>query len=134
MKLYELVKTMLIERPELRDSDKKLIWAVFMKVGAANETSMTYYDFTDPKCPSTESIRRCRQKIQENHPDLKGSIKVQQLREGIEAQRGTHIYREELPIGPFVAMGQSIDKFGKDWEDLRAKLHSSKYKKVQVVD
>ena len=125
MKLYDLIKSLLTERQDLRDSDKKLIWAVFQELGYATSYTISFSDFTSPSCPSTESIRRCRQKIQENVPELRGSQKVQKLRDDIEDQRGTHIYREEtLPVT------ESLLKLAErpEWKELGAKLHSSKYK------
>lgn len=97
---YDLVKELLTDYPELRDSDKKLIWEVWERL------SLTYWmSITDQVCitkedfmnaPSTESIRRCRQKIQETHPELRGTEKIQRARKAIADQKGTHVYRETV--------------------------------------
>lgn len=95
MKLYDLIKKLLMEDVELRNSDKKLIWATWQELGLANE-SITYENFLKDKCPLPESIRRCRQKIQETHPELEATVKVKKLRKERARQKGTHIYREAV--------------------------------------
>lgn len=92
MKLYTLIKQLLIDYPELRDSDKKLIWYVWIENGNAHYEHITKNDFME--APSTESIRRCRQKIQEQHEELRGTPKVRKAREEKAKEKGTFIYRE----------------------------------------
>ena len=94
-KLFDLVKRLLEEKPERRNSDKKLMWAVWYKLGYATEDEIRFYDFLGLKCPTPESITRCRRKIQENFPHLKGSRKVQELRAEKESEKGTFVYREK---------------------------------------
>ena len=69
------VKMLLRDYPHLRDSDNKLIanfW--YQEIKKNNQTSLIAFldDFANSKYTSPESIRRCRQKIQEQHPELKG--------------------------------------------------------------
>ncbi len=95
MKLYDLIKKLLIENPELRDSDKKLMWKVWQIEGIVSDGSIAYDSFIERKTTSPESIRRCRQKIQETTPSL-GATKsrTREVRKEIERQRGTFIYRD----------------------------------------
>ena len=71
--LKEMVGFCLEKYPETRDSDKKL-WITYMtqfqglaKINNAHSPYMYFIDlFMDEKNPSMESIRRIRQKFQEN--------------------------------------------------------------------
>lgn len=97
MKIYDLVKMLLERYPELRGNDKLLIWNVWGHKGYLINTDTgtgINKDFF-MIATSTESIRRCRQKIQEKHPELRADKFIQDRRKEIENQRGTHIYREE---------------------------------------
>jgi len=103
MKIYDLVKNLLTDYPELRDDDRKLHWRVWEKLGFVNSYNNDVFDngymITEDsylEATSTETIRRCRQKIQELHPDLQSSKWMKKQREAIEKQRGTHIFREEI--------------------------------------
>lgn len=101
-KVYDLVKQLLEEYPETRDSDKKLIWKIWDSLGHIHEEqimgqlipTIDYYHFMDS--PSTESIRRCRQKLQETHPELRGSKYIQDKRSEKQKSKSSFIYREEL--------------------------------------
>ena len=70
----DVVKSLLEERPATRDSDNILICLVYSKLG---------YSFKKPFCeimeavehsklPTMESITRCRRKLQEKYPHLRG--------------------------------------------------------------
>jgi hypothetical protein len=102
-KIYDLIKELLTDYPELRDSDKKLRWNIWSRSGFIRGTRVlagspfsfiTEEDYM--KAPNDETIRRCRQKIQELHPELRSSKFVQDKKELIERQRGTHIFREQI--------------------------------------
>lgn len=102
MKVYDLVKDILISHPSARDSDKQLIWTVWFRLGYVTNPSglvgrsMILFDaFMNKKCPAPETIRRCRQKIQEKYPELRSSKRVQQEKDKLAAQKGTHVFREE---------------------------------------
>ena len=103
MKLYDTVKEMLEKYPPLRDSDRLLIWNIWGKQGKlirSNDpalTSISKQEFMLAASP--ESIRRCRQKIQENFPELRASENIQKEKDAIANQKGTHVYREELKGG-----------------------------------
>jgi hypothetical protein len=99
--LYEKIKQLLNDYPDYRNSDRKLIWRIWMEQGFVysmrGEDLITYPMFM--KATSPETIRRTRQKIQQNFPELRSSEKVLQEKSKIEAQKGTHVYRE-----PFTGM------------------------------
>lgn len=98
MKLYDLVKELLEESVIYRNSDKKLIWKVWRINGAVNEGSdiLTFDKFMSATSP--ESIRRCRQKIQETFPELRASTEVDDERQLKAEEKGTFIYREPIKV------------------------------------
>jgi hypothetical protein len=92
MKTYDLIKETLEDCPETRNSDKKLQWKIWTRLGYVEEGyALQYEDFL--RATSPETIRRCRQKIQELHPELQAIRRVRAERKYIENQRGTHIFR-----------------------------------------
>lgn len=95
MKIYDLVKKLLEEKPERRDSDKQLIWAVWYTLGFAETSYISFTKFVSGSCPSAETIRRCRQKIQEKHPELQATLGARRIRQSKQAEKGTFIYREQ---------------------------------------
>ena len=98
-KIYDLVKEILTDYPETRDSDKKLIWNVWDELDFIDQSEYNcihYEDFMN--APSTESIRRCRQKIQEKNPELRGSKKVQEYRKIKQETKSTFVYREQIGL------------------------------------
>lgn len=95
MKIYDLVHNLLLEREELRSSDKKLIWSVYDKIGLIEDDSIRFVDFMD-YAPSPESITRARRKIQELHTELQGNEEVEKARYDKEKQKGTFVFREEV--------------------------------------
>ena len=98
MKLYDVVKQMLEEYPQLRDSDRKLIWNLWHKKGIlegeGKKTTISFENFMT--APHPESIRRVRQKIQEQHPHLKATLEVDEIKREIEAWGGNHVFQENL--------------------------------------
>ncbi len=70
-----LIKTMLIEKPHLREDDRKLIATVWYKeVKDLNTPVIDFlHHFADNKITHPESIRRCRAKLQETCPELRGN-------------------------------------------------------------
>ena len=95
MKIYDLIKITLEDYPETRNSDKKLIWRVWCKLGYI-DTGYALYEEDFMRSPSTETIRRCRQKIQELNPELQATRRIRGLRKSVELQRGTHVFREKV--------------------------------------
>ena len=98
MKLYDQVKEILTETPETRDNDKLLMWTVWRWNGQVGSEIMRIGQFMAATSP--ESIRRCRQKIQELHPELAGTERTKSVRLKIAEEKGTHIFREEVKPGP----------------------------------
>lgn len=104
-KLYSLIKTLLTDYPELRDSDRKLKWKVWKDLGFAqvygtNDMFKTGWMITEDnymEAPNDESIRRCRQKIQETHEELRGTPKVRKLRKEKEKNWGS-IIKEQISL------------------------------------
>jgi hypothetical protein len=73
------IKLFLTKYESMRDNDNELIafyWYRVMKTNGIDEskyTSLNFLgDYSKGKYPSAESIRRCRQKIQEQFPQLRG--------------------------------------------------------------
>ena len=62
MRINVIVEQVLRDKPETRDSDKKLIVEVWERLGffLSEQQKVKFYNL-----PSTESIRRVRQRIQE---------------------------------------------------------------------
>lgn len=79
MKLYDVIKKLLEKYPELRDSDRKLLWAVWHQKGLINDFNMIDRD-SFYKAPSSESITRARRKVQEEFSHLRASNYVEQER------------------------------------------------------
>lgn len=74
--LTHTVKSILQNDPQCRDSDARLRRAVYKtKVNIAMVTYDHVFQLEESgELPSSESIRRTRQKIQEHHPELRGDI------------------------------------------------------------
>lgn len=75
--IKEVVSKVLTNHPESRDNDRLLIlkvWAEEMpELRSKNMTFISFsHAFIQGKLPDTESVRRCRQKLQELHPELRG--------------------------------------------------------------
>ena len=71
------VEKFLTEYPVLRDDDEKLMantWGMY--IGETDLDNMSGRDvlsaLSEGKLPSYESISRCRRKLQEQHPNLRG--------------------------------------------------------------
>jgi hypothetical protein len=73
--IKEKVKILLEENPHLRDSDERLIANIWF-----NESNGVDYKYqflllySQGKLTNAESIRRCRQKIQEECEHLRGTL------------------------------------------------------------
>ena len=72
----EMVAKLLKNHKHLRDNDNKLLATVwFYKKPNRIKSVMDFLHLlSDGKLPSSESIRRCRQKLQEIHPELRGEL------------------------------------------------------------
>jgi hypothetical protein len=75
------VKALLIRYPHLRNSDNKLIATIWkfdlvstkMHPDNMSGTDLLLY-YADEKLTNAETIRRVRQKIQEENPELRGAV------------------------------------------------------------
>lgn len=75
--LTEIVKTILREHKDSRDSDFRMIGWVYavMKPEVMNlPFKQVLWQHKDFDLPSFETIRRTRQKIQHDYPDLRGEM------------------------------------------------------------
>ena len=73
--MLDKVVNLLTEHPSLRDSDERLIaniWYNNIKNVDEIDAITLLSRFAEGKLPSYESISRCRRKIQEEKPDLRG--------------------------------------------------------------
>ena len=75
MKIYDLVKNILENSEQTRNSDKLLIWEVYKKIGIVKDVewfgdreAIIRDNFLSARIPATETITRARRKIQELHP------------------------------------------------------------------
>lgn len=91
-----LVKTILQEEPQTRSSDNLLYLKVIERIASERKLDIknlsVYYFLRYMRIygfPPFESVRRARQKIQAQHPELSANAKVQEQREINEVE-----YRE----------------------------------------
>jgi hypothetical protein len=91
-----LVKTILQEEPQTRNSDNLLYLKVIERIAeekGVNLNILSVHNFLNYMriygFPPFESVRRARQKIQAQHPELSANAKVQEQREINEVE-----YRE----------------------------------------
>jgi len=85
---------LLVNYPELRDSDNKLYLKVCEYINPEIETESfadVFNNYDDYGIPPFETVRRNRQKVQEEHPELQASDTVARFRAENEM-----IYREEF--------------------------------------
>ena len=96
LKLHDYIKKLLEDNPKFRDSDKKLQWAVWQDLGYVSGGVMYFDMFL--KATSTETIRRTRQKVQENNPWLRSSQTVEEAKIEKQYTKGTFIYRGQIKL------------------------------------
>jgi hypothetical protein len=97
-KLQTIVKQLLIEQPHLRDNDRALVWSVWEHIGLADHTYILYADFMDKSTPSSDSITRCRRKVQEENPELQASDDVKTFRLEREKLKGQDVLHEKVRV------------------------------------
>lgn len=92
-KVSNIVKEILEEDPNARDSDNYLYYKVLKHIGSINgidiETMSIPRFFLNIKTygfPQFETVRRTRQKIQHDNPELAGSREVQSMRAANEEE------------------------------------------------
>ena len=82
--LTEMVKQELEQRPDTRSDDRLLIYTIYRDhYGIVNDKWMNV--IFNRELPNFESIRRCRQKVQQECEELRGNKETQQMR--LDAQK-----------------------------------------------
>lgn len=87
--LSSIVMPILQTYPEARGNDDLLVLAVYENLSQGITSKPMSYVFAYRKqfeLPSTESIRRCRQKLQADYPSLRPSAEVQEARKEKEKE------------------------------------------------
>ena len=87
MELTEIVRKVLTDKPVARDDDFKLVGYVYQAINPEVldkpfRTVMWYHKDFD--LPSFETIRRTRQKLQHDNPDLRGEMYVKRINKQTE--------------------------------------------------
>ena len=81
-KLYtvqEMVRTQLESRPDTRSDDRLLVYNLYRdNYGIVNDKWVNV--IFNKELPNFETIRRCRQKLQQENEDLRATKEVQQIR------------------------------------------------------
>ena len=80
-KIKDRVKALLVKHPHLRDSDNKLIATIWkmdlLNHGVDSKETTAYYFlnlYAQQALTNAETIRRVRQKLQEENPELRGTV------------------------------------------------------------
>jgi hypothetical protein len=83
------VKALLVKHPHLRDSDNKLIATIWkqdlynLNLNPNDILAITFLNlYSQQNLTNSESIRRVRQKIQEENPELRGTVNEARQKEG----------------------------------------------------
>lgn len=95
MKTYDLIKQLLEKYPELRNNDKELQWKVCENQGITVNGFLSKENFLY-KAKSFETIRRSRQKAQEENPHLRANPQTQEARMEKQKSKGTWIFRDNI--------------------------------------
>jgi len=92
--IKDRVKALLEKHPHLRNCDRKLtatIWKFDLLTTAINPDNFTAIGFLDiyskGHLTNAETIRRVRQKIQEENPDLRGTVNDLRREQGEEVRK-----------------------------------------------
>lgn len=109
MKLYDLVKELLMESKPMRNSDKLLMWGIWENQGFVKGNRLSREDFFKKTCPTPESVTRARRKVQEHYPALQATEEVRIMREQKEKKKGNFIYQDSIE-DPQVTYVQAGDK------------------------
>ena len=90
-----IVKDTLKQCPQTRNSDSLLYLAVIQKVGLMNNPTFDITSLTVPYflqnidylgLPHFETVRRTRQKVQAEHPELQGNARARRKRALLEKE------------------------------------------------
>ena len=89
LKTSNLVKEILTEIPATRNSDSLLYLKVIERIATLSDQPIDLTQLSVPyflcnikklNFPYFETVRRARQKVQENHPELKSSAEVEAVK------------------------------------------------------
>ena len=74
-KTKDVVLKVMIRHPKTKDCDELLFCRVYQELGTSCTTPFNdiMRMIHNNELPTLESIRRCRQKLQETHPELRGT-------------------------------------------------------------
>lgn len=85
------VRLLLEQSPHLRDDDNRLIANFYYHESQHNLLHISaldfLHDFAEGKLTNPESIRRCRQKLQEDCPELRGKLWHEKQHAGNEMRK-----------------------------------------------
>lgn len=137
MNLYLKIKEILSEDRKYRNDDKELIWRIWEDEGTVTNNMLTKSQFISGSC--VETIRRTRQKVQENHKELEADVKVQEDRKVIEKTGGNFVfnntkktYSKEHIEGVLAVLHKKYenpaDRVGEEWE--KDKATGIRYRKM----
>ena len=95
--LYTTIHQLLIDNPELRGSDKKLMWRIWELGGhVISPHYLIFQAFIRDDCTTPETIARCRRKIQERFPELQAGNNARKQRELKANMKGNHIFNSKV--------------------------------------
>ena len=80
-RIKDIVEEILKGDEKARNSDAYLFTQVVLYLYPRGYSLPFYLTMTDPNCPSYESVRRSRQKVQEEHPEYKANKVVEEKRQ-----------------------------------------------------
>ena len=85
-KTKEVVENLLRTRPATRDSDELLICLVYDKLGTSWKLPFgeVMNKVNNGELPAFESVSRCRRKMQEKYPELRGKAYEQRIKKEAE--------------------------------------------------
>lgn len=97
MKLYDKVRWLLEVSQDCRNSDKEVIWRIWedeysVKTTGGGQRFLTKELYM--RATNSETIRRTRQKVQEDHPELQSDKKVLESKKKKESTKGIFVYHE----------------------------------------
>lgn len=78
--IHQMVEAIMKEYPGTRDNDRELIQTLYGKYYGVDYYKPWGAVIRDRNLPSFESIRRCRQKLQEQNEELRGSKASEEAR------------------------------------------------------
>ena len=78
-RMQDKVEYVLNKHPQTRDNDRLLICVIYSRFYGADMNAPFKENMLNEKLPNFETIRRCRQKAQADHPELRGKRDSERL-------------------------------------------------------